>query len=200
MNGIFIVLLAYLLGAVPFGYVITRLLTGRDIRTMGSGNIGATNVSRSVSRFWGRIVLLLDALKGLIPPVLAGLFHFELKVIVLSGLISVLGHMFPVYIGFKGGKGVATGLGALIGIGIFYKPVLLALCVFVGVWFVVHRLTGFVSLASILGAFSFAIYGLLRFEEIWLKMFALVLGLIVVIRHRSNILKLIKGKESKASL
>ncbi len=199
-SSIAVLFFSYLLGAVPFGYIIARFKTGRDIRAMGSGNIGATNVSRSVGKWWGRLVLILDILKGFIPPVVAFVFTRDERVVVLSGFLSVIGHMFPIYIGFKGGKGVASGLGALLGISIVYHIVALGLLFFILTWFFVHRIFGYVSLASISGALAFGIFGVLLFPDIWLKIFALLLSIFVVWRHKSNIVKLIKGKEVRSGL
>jgi len=150
-----IVLLAYLIGALPFGFITAKLVSGQDIRTLGSGNIGATNVSRVLGGKWGLIVLVLDACKGLLPvwglPLLVmstdnpNFLHLK----VACGMATIVGHMFPCYLGFKGGKGVATSLGVVLMLGPW--ATLTAFFVF-ALTVVYYR---YVSLCSILASLAF---------------------------------------------
>ena len=191
MNIIFPII-GYLVGAIPFGLVIGRF-AGIDVRTKGSRNIGATNVSRVLGTKFGFVTLLCDCLKGLLPMYLAALVIAdgsgkELTVL-LTGICSVVGHMFPVYLGFKGGKGVATGLGVFL----YLSPIAIgiSLIVFIGaVW-----LTGFVSAGSLLAS------GLI---PVWLYFLgatngtigaAAIVALLIWIKHHENIGRLLRGEE-----
>ena len=151
------VLTAYLIGAIPFGYLIARAVRGIDIRTVGSGNIGATNVGRVLGRRFFFIVLALDSMKGLLPAIglpwlvgrLTGQFPVDLPVLV--GLAAILGHTFPVYLTFRGGKGVATSLGVVLAL----DPASCAAAILVfGVVLVISR---YMSLASLVGGAGFAV-------------------------------------------
>lgn len=191
--------LAYLLGAIPFGFLIARA-HGIDIRTVGSGNIGATNVLRAVGKFWGILTLVLDALKGLLPtlvfPILART-AFDLDdgsiMRVVCGCTAVLGHNFPVYLKFKGGKGVATTAGALIGIA--PSALLAGLITFTAV-FGVSRM---VALGSISAAFVIPIasWWLYHGENHLTPVVLTVLGILVIWRHRANIGRILNGKENR---
>ncbi len=194
---------AYLFGSLPFGYLIARIVAGVDIRKSGSGNIGATNVARVLGKRMGLLVLLLDCLKGalptaLLPIVLTDSNALRLHLAVLSGTAAILGHMFPCWLKFRGGKGVATALGVALALGPLSTAAAFAvfvLCV---------ALTRIVSLSSILGACTFcgvelwwlrpAPFG----EETWsLATFSIVVPLLIVIRHRSNLVRLMRGTEPK---
>ncbi len=195
-------LLAYLIGAIPFGLLI-GLARGTDVRTCGSGNIGATNVFRSVGKGWGSLALLLDALKGLLPALL-----FPLAVATLTetapdhtlrlfcGCAAVAGHNWPVYLRFKGGKGIATTAGALIGIA----PAALGIGLLA--WVVTFALSRMVSLASLLAAVVIpaAAWWLCADDGIATPMALTVLGLSAIWRHRSNISRLVAGTESRIEL
>ncbi len=183
---------AYLIGAIPFGVVLTRLAGVGDVRSSGSGNIGATNVYRTFGRRLGLLTLLLDALKGLLPVLLAGsLFDFSPTQVALVASAAFLGHCYPVYLGFKGGKGVATALG----IYLVLSPlsVLGAFLLFAGIlwrW-------RYVSLASVSAAAAIPLLvGL--FERSWpLVLATLFISLMVIGRHRANIERLRNGTETK---
>jgi len=193
---------AYLLGAIPFGLLVAKA-RGIDIRKVGSGNIGATNVLRSVGKSWGILTLFLDALKGFIPaavfPLLAvRLFDFDAPKImsVACACAAVLGHSFPIYLKFKGGKGVATTAGALIGIA----PAALGIgfAVFT-VTFIASRM---VSLGSILGAIAIPAAAWLLYynnDGLLIPVFLTVLGILIIWRHRSNIGRIIRGEENRIS-
>jgi acyl phosphate:glycerol-3-phosphate acyltransferase len=191
---------AYLLGAVPFGLLIARA-NGIDIRQHGSGNIGATNVMRVLGRKAGFTTFALDALKGWIPaggfPLLAQRLDYAgmepMALGISCGVASVLGHSFPVYLRFKGGKGVATGAGVLLGIAPFAAVIGLAS------WGIAFKVTRYVSLASILAAIIVAGVGWWHYgqESLLLPSVLSVIVFLVIIRHRSNILRLLGGNEKR---
>lgn len=185
--------LAYLLGGLPFGYWFVRLTSGRDIRTMGSGNIGATNVQRSMGTKAGIVVLILDILKGFLAVWLAALLtHGAPAALALAAVAVMLGHCYPVFLGFKGGKAVACFVGAFL----YLAP--LALLVTTLVFVAVVALSKYVSLGSILGAlvFPFAMWLVNRPPRsiLYASIFAAVL---VIYRHKGNIARLRAGKESR---
>jgi acyl phosphate:glycerol-3-phosphate acyltransferase len=196
-------LIAYLLGSFPTGYVVGRL-RGVDMRKVGSGNVGATNVTRILGKQFGYPVFLVDFLKGLLAVLLAGAIahrcHFDSIAtdfcVALGGVSSVLGHSFPVWLAFKGGKGVATSLGVIFGIS---WVAAVSMCV---VWIVLFKITRYVSVASIAASIALpvAMIALLFLHQLRspvLVYFSLCLGAIVVIRHRSNVSRLISGTEPR---
>ncbi|MCP3920305.1 MAG: glycerol-3-phosphate 1-O-acyltransferase PlsY [bacterium] len=191
------IVVAYLLGALPFGFLLAKILKGVDLREIGSGNIGATNTMRALGRGPGLLAFALDFLKGWLPTaVLAGLTVGEERLElaqVACGTAAVVGHCFPVYLGFKGGKGVATGCGAIVGIDPF---------VFLGagvVWILTMLLTRYVSLASILMGLAFPVLFLVRYPgHIELLVGAGLLTFLIVVRHRANISRLLAGTEPRA--
>jgi glycerol-3-phosphate acyltransferase PlsY len=193
---------AYLIGAIPFGLLI-GLSRGIDVRTCGSGNIGATNVFRSVGKGWGSLALLLDVLKGLLPALLFPLLVGRLTQTpldnthrLLCGCAAVAGHNWPVYLRFKGGKGIATTAGALIGIA----PAALGIGLLA--WVASFACTRYVSLASILAAMviPMAAWWLYRADGLATPIALTCLGLIAIWRHRANIGRLVAGSESKIEL
>lgn len=190
---IFFIVLSYLLGSVPFGYLICYFSEGKDIRTMGSGNIGATNVLRSKGKLAGLATLALDITKGALPIVYGGI-HFELPwIVLLGGLAVLLGHVFPVFLKFRGGKGVATLVGVFL---VFYYPALLA---FLAAFFLALWLTRYVSLGSLLG--TTALFFCVLFTQVAeASMVVLAMLLLIVFRHRANIGRLLAGNENKFSL
>ncbi|TGQ47868.1 MULTISPECIES: glycerol-3-phosphate 1-O-acyltransferase PlsY [unclassified Mesorhizobium] len=178
----------YLLGSIPFGLLITRAAGLGDVRNIGSGNIGATNVLRTGNKGLAAATLLLDALKGTAAVLIAGRFAPELGL--LAGFGAFLGHLYPVWLGFKGGKGVATYLGVLIGLA--WQVAL----IFAVVWLAVAFLFRYSSLAALTAAVAvpIALYFLSTPEIAGL--FALM-SLIVFVKHRANISRLLAGTESK---
>lgn len=197
-----LLLAAYLLGAVPCGYIIGRL-HGLDIRTRGSGNIGATNLGRVLGKKWGVLCFLLDVAKGLAPTLAAKILHnAEAGVppaVALVGLAAIAGHVWPVYLNFRGGKGVATSCGVFL--ALFWQGVLISLAV----WIVVVAVTRYISLGSILAGVTLFICALamqqnpLGKEGIALTLFAALAALLSIVRHKANILRLLKGAENKIS-
>jgi len=204
---VFLIVLAYLFGSVPFGVLIATA-HGKDLRSIGSGNIGATNVARALGKKWAYVCFVLDCLKGLVPMLIAKLIIGELTVGALSlwlavGCAAIMGHIFPIYLRFKGGKGVATSLGVVLGLYPYYTiPGITALVV----WAATVLIWRYISLASITAAVAFPIslivsIGLLgdwRFLQLWpLIVVALVMGLLVIVRHAENIKRLLEGSEEK---
>ena len=176
----------YLFSAIPFGVIVSRLITKKDVRSQGSGNIGATNVSRMMGKKWGLLVLFLDALKGFIATAVAGRFGYA----ELGVLVSVFGHCFPVYLKFKGGKGVATSVGALLGLNLALALAAIGAFIFL---FVISRRVSFGSLGA---AFFVVVIGLVRPAMIN-PIMALALCALVWWRHKENIHRIIKGSEPK---
>jgi glycerol-3-phosphate acyltransferase PlsY len=199
-------LAGYLTGAIPFGFLVYRWATGTDIRTVGSGNIGATNVGRLLGFRFFVLVFLLDLLKGFVPVlgvplVLRGLgMTPPADLGLFVALAAILGHNFPVYLGFKGGKGVATSLGALLAL----EPLSCAAAA-VG-FFLVFFLTRYVSLSSIAGAFGFVAGHFLRIKDPWNKtnlamsLLAIAIAVLILIRHHKNIIRIVQGTEPKVPL
>lgn len=202
------VLAAYFAGSLPFGLLIGRWFKGIDIRKAGSGNIGATNVARVLGTKWGAACLLLDALKGLLPTLLLPMAFTAMTdgaspgmaghVRVACGMATIVGHMFPCWLGFRGGKGVATALGVVLVVA----PVatLAAFAIF-AVTFAASRI---VSLASIVAAVAFALCAMLLLRpdpfsaETWSRAaFSLLIPTLIILRHRSNIRRLLKGAEPR---
>ncbi len=199
---------AYLLGSIPFGLIIAKA-HGRDLRSIGSGNIGATNLSRALGRKWAYLCFFLDAAKGLLPMVVAARFIssppavMELFLVLVVGCAAILGHIFPVYIKFRGGKGVATSFGVALGLWPYYT--ICSLIAF-GVWTVIVLIWRYISLASIAASVAFPVALVLmivltpawNFAHLWpLLIAAIVMPIIVIVRHRGNIKRLIAGTESK---
>jgi acyl phosphate:glycerol-3-phosphate acyltransferase len=195
---------AYLVGSLPFGYLTARWVAGIDIRRQGSGNIGATNIARVLGAKWGAAVLLFDCLKGLLPVLLlpalllpaGGPATNHLQVVAAAG--AVLGHMFPVWLGFRGGKGVATSLGVVLVISPW------ATLAAVGTFVCVVLATRIVSLGSMTAAASFAgfEFWLLRPDPFgaanWsVAAMSLLVPLLIIIRHRSNVVRLVQGREPR---
>lgn len=197
---------AYLFGAVPFGLLI-GWVRGKDVREHGSRNIGATNVGRVVGRGWGYACLLLDVLKGFVPTLVAGLIlvrnPIDAAVLgqwLLVAVVAVLGHVFPVYLRFRGGKGVATTVGVALGI---YPYFTVAMAVALVGYAVARLATGLVSVGSLTIAIvfplSFFVYMRtmgLSLAEFWpLLAVAVLLAILIVVRHRANIVRLLRGEE-----
>ena len=203
MDFILFGILAYLIGSIPTAVWIGRLKYGVDIREQGSKNAGATNTFRVLGKKAGIFVLSIDILKGLVAVLLPFFFNsyawnndhlIHLKIV--AGIMAVVGHIFPIYVGFKGGKGVATSLGIIIGI----HP--LAAIVIAMVFLIVFITSNYVSLSSICAATTFPIAVNLLFhnENMILAIFSIVIALTVVSLHHQNIKRLLQGNESKMNL
>jgi glycerol-3-phosphate acyltransferase PlsY len=189
-------LLAYLLGGLPFGYWFVRLSSGQDIRTMGSGNIGATNVHRAAGKKAALIVLLLDILKGFLAVWIAALLtHGNILALALAAAAVMVGHCYPVLLGFKGGKAVACFIGAFA--FITPLPLLAATLVFLAV----VALSKYISLGSILGALLFPLLvWLIQRPPLDILLAAIFAAALIIYRHRGNISRLRRGKEPSFSL
>ncbi len=198
---------AYLLGSIPFGLLIAKA-HGKDLRSIGSGNIGATNVSRALGRKWAYLCFGLDVLKGL-SPTLATMFIAKPEGVIMLllwlavGCAAILGHIFPIYVKFRGGKGVATSFGVALGLWPYYT---ICASFAVAIWVVVVLIWRYVSLASIAASVTFPLVLLLAiiltpgwdFVNLWpLLIAATAIPLMVIIRHRENIKRLLAGTESK---
>lgn len=202
---------AYLLGSIPFGFILVKIFRGEDIRLSGSGNIGATNVVRSGAKGLGAATLVLDAVKGALAVAFAwwigqtslnqstivsyygsGYRIPILRLMALAALFAVLGHILPLWLKFKGGKGVATALGVFV--LLFPKAVLISLVVFI-VLLAVFR---YVSLGSILAALAFAVSAYLLYRPEWPTLvLTSAVSLIVVVKHHQNIRRLLAGSENR---
>ncbi|MGD2018658.1 MAG: glycerol-3-phosphate 1-O-acyltransferase PlsY [Planctomycetota bacterium] len=192
------VLASYLLGSIPFGLVMARVLKGVDLREVGSGNIGATNAMRVLGKPLGLVAFLLDFGKGLVPTLLLAPHAAPLDDVApylaaaLCGTAAVVGHCFPVYLRFKGGKGVATGCGAIVGV----DPMIFVLSGLV--WVACLVTTRFVSLSSIAMGVAFPVVAALRVEGGGAFVVACgLLTLLVVVRHRANISRMLAGTEPR---
>jgi glycerol-3-phosphate acyltransferase PlsY len=179
----------YLFGSIPSGYLLARAAGLGDVRKIGSGNIGATNVLRTGNKGLAALTLILDALKGTLPVLLAS-HYLGLYPALLAGLGAFLGHLFPVWLGFKGGKGVATYLGVLIGLA--WEGAI----VFAVAWLLVAFVTRFSSLAALVAAVAVPVFLFWLGREEIAELFA-VMSAIIFIKHRANISRLMSGTESK---
>lgn len=187
--GLFI--LAYLLGSIPTAVWYAKYFHNVDIREHGSKNAGATNSLRVLGKKAGIIVLLIDAMKGLIPVLVSKYLEMPDTTAFLIGLTSVFGHLFPIFSGFKGGKGVATSLGVIIAVSPF--GAFISLIAFVVVVF----LTGYVSLSSLVAALVFVVYFLILSHNLLMSAIAFALFMLLIYTHRANIKRLIDGTENK---
>ena len=199
MTNLLVALIAYLIGSIPTGFLMAKM-RGVDIRSVGSGNIGATNVFRILGKGPGTVVLLIDALKGFLPAkFLPALFLHGASMdspryqylALIAGVFAILGHNYTCWLRFKGGKGVATTAGVLIA----WVP--LAFLIALGTWLVVFAISRFVSLASIAAALvlPFAVWGTDR--RMFMIYIATLLSLLAIFKHRSNIQRLIAGTENR---
>ncbi len=198
----FDLIIAYLLGAIPTGYWCGKILKNIDIREHGSKNMGATNVLRVLGKGPGIVVLLIDILKGIIPTAVIGP-AFGLTdplVLVLTGAAAVIGHNWTVFLGFKGGKGVATSLGVLIGLAVQLPGIRPVLLLTVATWLVLFLISGYVSLASIVASVVLPILMVAFNAPFVIKAMSIFLCIFIVLRHRANISRLAKGRENRIKL
>lgn len=185
-------LLAYLCGAIPFGYIIAKIFKHVDIRTIGSGNPGATNVYRTISKPLGVLTLVLDLLKGFIPVYFTVLLNPDsVWLIIAVAFVTIIGHVFTVFLNFKGGKGVATGCGVFLAL----NPLAILICVLVFVLFLV--IFRYVSFASIMAAVTLPVSLYFLNSMIEIVIFASIISILVIVRHISNIKRLLNGTENK---
>ncbi len=203
MNELLLIVLAYLIGSIPTAVWVSRYFFDIDIRDYGSGNAGATNTFRVLGSKWGSFVMVIDIIKGVIATSLYVVLPYYMgdewartNLMIGLGLSAVIGHIFPIWAGFRGGKGVAT----LLGMAVAIQP-LVALCC-IGVFLLVLYLTRFVSLSSMLAGISFMVFILFIFneKEPLYRIFAVLVALMVVLTHQKNISRILKGTESKVPI
>jgi glycerol-3-phosphate acyltransferase PlsY len=188
---IYVFVYSYLLGSIPFGLIITKIYLGKDIRKVGSGNIGTTNVLRTGKKSLAAATLLFDVLKGYFSILIT--YNYFNDLIYLSALICFIGHIFPIWLKFKGGKGVATYLGVILGIS-------LNLGIVFGVtWIVIALIFRYSSLSSILGSMSVWIYSIFFANEMQ-SYFLFFLFVIIFFTHKENIIRLKNSKETKIKI
>ena len=189
MTVVIILIISYLIGSIPSALIVGRLGYGVDIRQMGSGNLGGTNTFRSLGKRAGMIVTVADVLKGTLAASLPMLMGSDLNLLI-AGIPAVLGHCYPIFANFRGGKAVATSGGVLLA----YSP-LFFVCL-IGFFFIVLYLSKYVSLASMLAAVFAHIYGILNGDKL-LSLMTFVLCVLVLYRHRTNIERIVAGTERK---
>ena len=190
------VVLAYLLGSLPFGYVLVKLRGAGDVRALGSGSTGATNVARTLGPGAGLLVLALDASKGYAAVWLAArLSEGDMRWTAAAGVAAIVGHSFPVFIRFRGGKSVATGLGVFL----FLTPLAVAACL--GVWLSALAIWRYVSLSSMLATAAYPVLAYALYHPTLPVLLAGAVGAcIIVLRHHANIRQLMAGTENKFAL
>jgi glycerol-3-phosphate acyltransferase PlsY len=203
MNEFLLIIVAYLIGSIPTSVWVSKHFFGIDIREYGSGNAGATNTFRILGSKWGSFVMLVDVIKGvvstslylLLPHYLTNELH-QTNFMLGLGLAAVLGHIFPIWANFKGGKGVAT----LLGMAVAIQPIVAACCI--AVFLTVLFLTRFVSLSSVLAGIAFMVFILFVFNEqpTFYRIFAVMVALMVVLTHQKNIGRILNGTESKVPI
>ena len=209
MKFAFLLVFAYLVGSIPWAMIIAKAY-GKDLRTIGSGNIGATNLSRALGRRWGYVCFLLDCLKGFVPVAAVSILMGQrtdspllFGILLGAGIAAILGHIFPVYISFKGGKGVATSFGVALAIWPYYT-----ICSLVSllVWVIVTLIWRYISLASIIASIVFPItlVAAIFISPAWnisllwpLMVTAIIIPFMVILMHRKNIQRLLNGTENK---
>jgi glycerol-3-phosphate acyltransferase PlsY len=203
MNEFLLIIVAYLIGSIPTAVWVSKYFFGIDIREYGSGNAGATNTFRVLGSRWGSFVMLVDVMKGvvatslylLLPHYLTNELH-QTNFMLGLGIASIIGHIFPIWANFKGGKGVAT----LLGMAVAIQPIVAACCI--AVFLTVLFLTRFVSLSSILAGIAFMVFILFVFNEqpTFYRIFAVLVALMVVLTHQKNITRLLNGTENKVPI
>ena len=191
MDILIIGILSYLMGSIPFGFLLTKLFLKKDIREIGSGNIGATNVLRTGNKTIGYATLILDILKA-ITPIIYVKFYFP-EFLYITSLCTFLGHVFPIWLKFKGGKGVATYVGILFAINIYFG------LIFITTWLITFALSKFSSLSSLTASFSVPIYLLIltQFDQV---IFFTIMFVLIFFTHRENIKRLKNKEETKTKI
>ena len=191
MDILIIGILSYLMGSIPFGFLLTKLFLKKDIREIGSGNIGATNVLRTGNKTIGYATLILDIVKA-ITPIIYVKFYFP-EFLYITSLCTFLGHVFPIWLKFKGGKGVATYVGILFAINIYFG------LIFITTWLITFALSKFSSLSSLTASFSIPIYLLIltQFDQV---IFFTIMFVLIFFTHRENIKRLKNKEETKTKI
>jgi len=183
--------ICYLLGSIPFGFILTKIFLKKDIRDVGSGNIGATNVLRTGNKYIGYTTLFFDIIKAVIPVIYIK-FNFP-ELLYIASLCAFLGHVFPIWLKFKGGKGVATYVGILFAINIYFG------FIFIVTWLLSFALSKFSSLSSLIASISIPVYLLIlaQFDQI---IFFLIMFILIFFTHRENIKRLKNKEETKTKI
>lgn len=200
------IIISYLFGSIPTAYIFGRLIKGIDIRKFGSGNVGATNALRVLGKGAGIAVLLLDVFKGFLVVVLLGNLLISKNTLIPEeslrlalGLSSICGHNWTVFLNFRGGKGIATTLGVLLGLSIKISGLKLILGLLILTWILVFLITRIVSLASVLSGVALPVYMLIFRQSRTLISAGIILCVFVIIRHKNNLKRLFAGKEPALS-
>ena len=188
---LYVIVYSYFLGSIPFGLIITKIFLDKDIRDIGSGNIGTTNVLRTGKKSLAATTLLFDILKGYISIAIASKYFNEL--VYLSALICFIGHIFPVWLKFKGGKGVATYLGIILGVSFELS------IIFCVVWLLIAIIFRYSSLSSMLGAMIVCVYSSYT-SNLMQSYFLFIMCVVIIFTHKENIVRLKNSKESKIKL
>ena len=196
VNNLLLIILFYLIGSLPFALILTKLSGFGDIRNFGSGNVGATNVLRTGNKLLAIIVLSLDILKGLIPYLIIHIYFNELSLLnkIFLCHFAVIGHIYPIWLKFKGGKGVATYIGFLFGLDPYVG------ISFLLIWLVVAYISKYSSLGSLIGIFIAPAYFIFINFNFNISIFFIYLSFIIIIKHKENIKRLINKTESKIKL
>ena len=179
------------MGSIPFGYILTKIFLKKDIREIGSGNIGATNALRTGNKSIGYFTLALDILKAIIPVIYVKIFYQDF--LYIASLCAFLGHVFPIWLKFKGGKGVATYVGILFAINLYFG-IIFSIC-----WFVTFFISKFSSLSSLVASISIPIYLLISFQFNQ-AIFFTIMFILIFFTHRENIKRLINKEETKTKI
>ena len=191
MDIFLIAIISYLMGSIPFGFMLTKIFLKKDIREIGSGNIGATNALRTGNKTIGYSTLVLDILKAIAPVIYVKIFYQDF--LYIASLCAFLGHVFPIWLKFKGGKGVATYVGILFAINFYFG------IIFTISWFVTFFISKFSSLSSLVGAASIPIY-LLIFTSFDQGIFFTIMFVLIFFTHRENIKRLKNKEETKTKI
>jgi glycerol-3-phosphate acyltransferase PlsY len=195
--------ISYLVGSIPTAYIFGRVLKGIDIREFGSGNVGATNALRLLGKGPGITILFLDILKGLLPVVFLGNFiqpRTSLNpqiIFILLGIACIIGHNWTIFLNFKGGKGIATSLGVLLGLAVNIPGLGPVLGLVLLIWLVVFTLSRIVSLSSLVSALSLPVFMLIFKQSKIMISATMILSIFVILRHKSNIVRLYHGQETR---
>lgn len=193
--------LSYVIGSIPTAYIFGKLMKGIDIRQHGSGNVGATNAFRVLGKGPGTAVLILDIIKGIIPVVfVAGFLDASVTGRIIAAVAAVCGHNWTCFLSFKGGKGIATTLGVLIGLTVVIPQARIAVLLCVGVWLAVFLLTRIVSISSLIAAVCLPVVMVLFNAPTSMVILSIVFCVFIVIRHRPNVHRLLSGQEPRVPL
>ena len=198
-------LTSYLIGSIPTAYLFVRALAGADIRKFGSGNVGATNASRLLGKKLGILILVLDVVKGLIPVVfIADFIIFKSSTVfspellrILFGFSAVVGHIWTVFLNFKGGKGMAAFLGVLLGLALKISGLNIVLFLVLLTWVLIFIISKIVSLASVIAALCLPVYMAFFKRAPALILLSIVLSILIILRHKSNLKRIFQGTEPK---